>query len=416
MESTPLFTNDATVLGLLAVILAAVFITHASPHPFWKKFYSYVPALLLCYFIPSLFSTMGVISGDVSQLYFVSSRYLLPACLVLLCLSIDIKGIIGLGPKALIMFFTGTFGIVIGGPLALLIVGSISPETVGGEGADAVWRGMTTVAGSWIGGGANQTAMKEIFNVGDSIFSAMIAVDVLVASVWLAVLLYMAGESDIVDRKFKADNSAIKTLQKKVADYQLSIAKIPNITDIMKILGLGFGVTAIAHIGADNIAPFLAENAPYLDKFSLTSKFFWLIVLATLFGFGLSFTKSRELEGVGASRIGTAFLYILIASIGMKMDLMAIFRNPGLFVVGAVWIAIHASLLLIMARLIKAPVFFMAVGSQANVGGAASAPVVASAFHPSLAPVGVLLAVFGYGIGTFAAWACGLILQAIAGG
>jgi uncharacterized membrane protein len=314
------------------------------------------------------------------------------------------------------MFFTGTFGIMIGGPIALLIVGAISPETVGGDGPDAVWRGMTTVAGSWIGGGANQTAMKEIFNVGDQVFSAMIAVDVIVANIWMAVLLYMAGESDIFDKKFKADNSAIKTLQENVAEYQASIAKIPNLTDMMKILGLGFGVTAFAHIVADNLAPWLSANAAYLEKFSLTSKFFWLIVLATLIGFSLSFTKSRQLEGVGASRVGSAFLYILVASIGMKMDLTAIFKNPGFFMLGAIWISIHAGLLLLVARIIKAPVFFMAVGSQANVGGAASAPVVASAFHPSLAPVGVLLAVFGYGIGTFAAWGCGLIMQAIAAG
>ena len=408
---SPLFTNDGIVIGLLCGILALVFMTAHSAKPGFKKFYKYVPALLLCYFLPSILGTLNIISGDVSNLYFVSSRYLLPACLVMLCLSIDLKGILRLGPKALIMFFTGTFGIVIGGPLALIIVATISPGTIDGEGMDATWRGMTTVAGSWIGGGANQTAMKEIFSVGDRVFSAMIAVDVIIANLWMAVILYMAGESDIIDEKLKADNSAIKSLQNKMARYQADIAKIPVLADTMKIVGIGFLVTGAAHFGADLIAPWIQENAPGLEKLSLTSKFFWLIVIVTVAGIGLSFTKARQLEGVGASRVGSAFLYVLIASIGMKMDLMAIFRMPGLFLIGAIWISIHAILLIVVAKLIRAPIFFLAVGSQANVGGAASAPVVASAFHPTLAPVGVLLAVLGYAVGTFAAWGCGLLMQ-----
>jgi len=415
MHEAPLITNDAVVLGILCVLLGAVFITSHSENPFWKKFYKYVPALLLCYFLPSVLSTFGIFSGEESKLYFVSSRYLLPACLVLLCLSIDLKGILRLGPKALIMFFTGTLGIMIGGPIALLIVGAISPETVGGAGPEAVWRGMTTVAGSWIGGGANQTAMKEIFEVGDNIFSSMIAVDVIVANIWMAIILFMAGESDAIDARIGADNSAIKELQKKMESYQAQNSKIPTLTDLITLLAVGFGVTALAHLGADSIAPWINENAPELKRLSLTSKFFWLIVIATFGGLFLSFTKANKLEGVGASRVGSAFLYILVASIGMKMNLRAIFENPGLFGIGAIWIAIHATLLIVVAKLIKAPVFFLAVGSQANVGGAASAPVVASAFHPTLAPVGVLLAVFGYFLGTFAAWICGLVLQSIAG-
>ena len=412
-----MISNDAVVLGILMVLLALVFHTSHLDHPGWKKFYRYVPSLLLCYFLPSLFSTAGIISPDHSSLYHVSSRYLLPTCLVLLCLSIDIPGIRRLGPKALIMFLTGTIGIVLGGPLAYWLMSLISPDVVGGQGADAVWRGMTTVAGSWIGGSANQTAMKEVFDVGDGIFSAMITVDIIVASIWMAFLLYAAGESDIFDQKLKADNSAIKELQTKIAGYQASIAKIPALTDLMKIAGIGFAITAVAHFIADIVGPLIGAHAPQFVSqwLGLKSKFFWLIVIATLGGFLLSFTRVRAYEGVGASRLGSGFLYVLVASIGMKMDLTAIFYQPGLFVVGMIWIAFHAVLLITVAKLIRAPVFFLAVGSQANVGGAASAPIVASAFHPSLAPVGVLLAVFGYFLGTFAAWACGLILKLLAG-
>ena len=410
---SPLFTNDAVVLGILLAILAFVFTTSKSDHPFWKKFYKFIPTLLLCYFIPSIFNSFGIISGEESNLYFVASRYLLPTSLVLLTISIDLPEIKKLGPKAIIMFLTATAGIILGGPLAILIVSAFAPDVVGGVGPDAVWRGLTTVAGSWIGGGANQAAMKEIFNVGDTLFSSMIAVDVIVANIWMAFLLYGAGINERIDAKFQADNSAITELKEKIEAYRAQILRIPDLTDTLKVMTVGFGVTAIAHLGADNIAPWISESAPWLAKFSLTSKFFWLIVLATTFALGLSFTKARELEGVGASRYGSLFLYILVATIGMKMNILAIFENPGLFIIGLIWIAFHAILLIVVAKLIRAPFFFLAVGSQANIGGAASAPIVASAFHPSLAPVGVLLAVLGYAIGTYAAWICGILMQGI---
>ena len=410
---TSLFTNDAIVFGILISILAFVFTTSKSENPFWKKFYKFIPTLLLCYFIPSIFNSLGIISGEDSNLYFVASRYLLPTSLVLLTISIDLPEIKKLGPKAIIMFLTATAGIILGGPLAILIVSTFAPDVVGGVGPDAVWRGLTTVAGSWIGGGANQAAMKEIFNVSDTLFSSMIAVDVIVANIWMAFLLYGAGINERIDAKFQADNSAITELKEKIEAYRAQILRIPDLTDTLKVMTVGFGVTAIAHLGADIIAPWISESAPWLAKFSLTSKFFWLIVLATTFALGLSFTKARELEGVGASRYGSLFLYILVATIGMKMNIMAIFENPGLFVVGLIWIAFHAILLIVVAKLIRAPFFFLAVGSQANIGGAASAPIVASAFHPSLAPVGVLLAVLGYAIGTYGAWICGMLMQAI---
>jgi uncharacterized membrane protein len=410
--TTPLLTNDAVVLGFLALILGFVFYTSSRTSGFWSKFYTYVPALLLCYFIPSVFNSLGVIDGEQSNLYFVASRYLLPTSLVLLTLSIDLKEIWKLRHKAGLMFLTGTVGIIIGGPLAILITSTFAPDVVGGQGPDEVWRGLSTIAGSWIGGGANQAAMFEVFKPSGDLFSATIAVDVIVANIWMAFLLYGAGMSKKVDSWFKADSSAVDQLRTKVENYQLSIAKIPSLTDIMIILAIGLGATAIGHFCADLIAPFIEEHYPQLAKFSLTSGFFWLIVVATTLGIVLSFTRVSNYEGAGASKIGSAMLYILVATIGMKMDVLAIFDNPGLFMVGIIWMLVHVVLLLLVGKLIKAPFFFVAVGSQANVGGAASAPIVAGAFHPSLAPVGVLLAVLGYALGTYGAYLCGLLMQA----
>lgn len=420
--------NNAVVFGLLVVTLAVIFFTASSSNRYLKGFYKYVPALLLCYFIPAIYNTLGIISEEQSKdLYFVASRYLLPASLVLLCLSIDLKGILNLGPKALIMFITATLGIVVGGPVALWLVSTWAPEVLGGNDPEAIWRGLSTVAGSWIGGGANQTAMKEIAECSDQLFSAMVVVDVVVANIWMAFLLFGAGISDKLDRKLKADNSSIVELKDKVENYQKGIARIPSFQDLFIIAAIGFGAVGLAHFGSDLIAPnldsyisaTLEENPNSFWRFvtSLGSGFFWLVVLATTFGIVLSFTKFRKYEGAGASKIGSVFLYVLVATIGMKMNIIQLVKEWEIFKyiisIGLIWMLIHVIILLIVAKLIRAPFFFVAVGSQANVGGAASAPIVASAFSPALAPVGVLLAVFGYALGTFAAILCMELMHGI---
>ncbi|HKK79172.1 MAG TPA: DUF819 family protein [Phaeodactylibacter sp.] len=460
----PFFTSDAIIFGLLILVLAFVFVTSASEKPGWRKFYTYVPPLLLCYFLPALlhwplnliaphwydvealreFLQSGIapnLADDAgwsaikkvleandmnkaaledfvvdSQLYYVASRYLLPASLVLLCLSIDFKGIINLGPKALIMFVAATIGIVIGGPIALLLITYVFPDLIVAS-PDDVWRGLSTVAGSWIGGGANQTAMKEIFDVDNDLFASMIVVDVVVANIWMGFLLYGASISDRLDLRLKADNSAITDLKQKVMDYQASVARIPNVKDMFVVLAVGFGGVSLAHWGSDVIVPWISQYKASLDAARLTSLmsgFFWLIVIATTLGLALSFSGLRKLEGVGASRWGSVFIYILVATIGMKMNLGEVLKNLGLFAVGIVWMLIHVTVLLLTAKIIRAPFFFVAVGSQANIGGAASAPIVASAFSPALAPVGVLMAVLGYALGTYGALICAFLMQGVA--
>lgn len=420
-----LITNDATVLGLLIATLALVF--HCSSLPRFKGFFKIIPSLLLCYFLPAAYNSLGIVDGEASNLYFVASRYLLPASLVLLCLSIDLKGIWNLGPKALIMFFTATIGIVIGGPIALWAVSFIEPNVLGGDSPEAFWRGLSTVAGSWIGGGANQAALKEISQTLDDQFSAMLIVDVFVANLWMPFLLIGAGMSAVLDRKLKADSSAVDALKEKVEKFQLGIARIPSFQDLMIIGGIAFGAVALAHVAADGLGPafkswfgsILNANPDSVVQFlsSLEQGFFWIVVAATAIGIGLSFTKLRSYEGAGASKIGSAFLYVLVATIGMKMDVVELYHNWDVYwsviLIGLLWMAIHIITLLTMAKIIKAPFFFVAVGSQANVGGAASAPIVASAFSPALAPVGVLLAVLGYAVGTVGAIVCMELMHAI---
>tara|TARA_B100001769_G_scaffold83457_1_gene63483 strand:- start:384 stop:1700 length:1317 start_codon:yes stop_codon:yes gene_type:complete len=435
LDTSPLLTNDSIVFGLLMIAIAFIFYSESKTSGFWFKFYKVVPGLFMAYMLPAVFTTLGWIAPDweritasgtlvaeSSQLYYVASRYLLPAALVLMTLSIDLKAVFNLGWKALIMFFTGTLGIVIGGPIAILLIATVSPETVGGIGPDAVWRGLSTLAGSWIGGGANQTAMLEIYGYNPKLYGGMVFVDIVVANIWMALLLIGIGKRKRINQWLKADTTAIEDLKQKVSAFTESVKKNPSLTDLMIMLGIAFGAVGFAHFSAGYLAPYFNS---FVETFSsetlkniftfLGSSFFWMISIATLIAIGLSFTKAKIYEGAGASKFGSVFIYILVATIGMKMDLKLIFDNTGLIAIGVVWMGIHALLLIMAAKLIKAPYFFLAVGSQANVGGAASAPIVAAAFHPSLATVGVLLAVFGYAIGTIAAIGCTILMTLAAG-
>ena len=405
--------NDAVIFGILILILGFVFYTSNSNNTFWKRFYTFFPVLLVCYFLPSLLNYFELIDSSNSQLYFVASRYLLPCSLVLLTLSIDLKEISKLGSKALIMFFSGTIGILLGGPISILFVNYFFPTIVDIDLTDLA-DGMTTIAGSWIGGGANQAAMMEVFQVDSKIFSKMVAVDIICANIWLAILLIGVNRNKYIDDNIlNADSSSIIEIKNRIEVYNLSISKIPDLKDVIYICSIGFGVTGFAHFFGNNFSSYIADNYPSLSSLSLTSSFFWLVIISTSIGVILSFTRVRELEGSGASRVGSLFIYILVLTIGLKMDINSIFNDPGLFLIGFIWLGFHVIILLITAKLIRAPFFFVAVGSQANVGGAASAPVVASAFHPSLAAVGVLLAVFGYAVGTYAAWLCGIIMKGL---
>ena len=408
MEKDVLITDDAVVLGLLVSCLGLIFYT--SQLKSLKTFYKIIPALLLCYLIPSLFSTAGIISPKVSGLWPVAKNYFLPASLILMTLSTDLKGVIKLGPKALIMFFTATIGIIIGGPIAILITSLFSPETVGGLEFDAIWRGMATLAGSWIGGGANQTAMLELYQFNPEKYGAMITVDIVVANIWMAFILLGAGKSDKIDKWLKADSSTIDDLKNKMENYSSTVERNTTFHDLMKISTIALGGVGIAHFSGSILSK-CNNYFPIFNDTVFTSHFFWVVVVSTTLGLGFSFTRLRSLEGVGASKIGSVFIYLLVAIIGMKMDITKAVEQPLLIVVGLIWMIFHVGLLFAVAKIIRAPFFFLAVGSKANVGGAASAPIVASAFHPSLAPVGVLLAVLGYALGTYGAILCATLME-----
>lgn len=410
--STALITNDIVVLGLIAATLGVVFWTSSRESGPWKKFYTYVPALLLCYFIPGIYNSVGLIDGGASKLYNpVASRVLLPAALVLLTLTIDLKGVLRLGPKLLAMYAAASLSVMLGAFAAFWLMGVFHPETVAGD----TWGGMAALAGSWIGGGANMVAMKEVFAVDETTFGQFVVVDVGVGYVWMAVLIFLAGRADAIDARSGADTRAIEELKLRLTSYQKQHERVASLSDLIIIVGIALGAVGLSHAIAGPVSAWFAANVSWAKTVSLHEPFVWVVVLSTFIGLGLSFTRVRSYDGAGASKIGTLFLYFLIACIGMQMDIMALADKPWLFALGIIWISVHIALLWLVGRLLRVPFFYFAMGSQSNIGGPASAPVVATVFHPALAPVGALLGALGYATGTVLAYVVGITLRAMAG-
>ncbi len=413
----PMITDPVGILAVLLAALALIF--WFGEQPVGRRIFGIVPKLVFCYFVPTALTTFGILPSE-SVLYVWIKAYMLPASLLLLILALDVPGIIRLGPKAGIMLLAGTTGVVAGAPLALLCFQSfLPPET---------WQGMTALCGSWIGGGANMVALGEIAGCSADMFGKMIIVDVFIANIWMGVLLYASGRQKRIDEWTGANTEALEDLQRRVAAFQEKTQRIPTLTDLIIIVALGFVGAYLAYLSGG----WVAEQVQVVDSRATASaraedptaaevyKPFlsgttWKFILITTVGVILSFTRARTLEGAGASKVGSVMLYLLVASIGAHADFRTILEAPLLIAVGAVWMTVHIVVLLSIGWLIKAPIFFVAVGSQANIGGAASAPVVASAFHPTLAPVGVLLAVAGYVLGTYAGLLCMFLLKLVAG-
>ncbi len=385
-----MITETTQLFALLAGVLGLVF--WLSTLPALSKFFKIMPPVIWAYFVPMILTTAGIIPAQ-SEVYSWMSRYLLPFSLFLLMITVDLRAILKLGRMAIIMMLVGTAGIVIGGPIAFAMFSSFLP-------ADA-WQGLATLSGSWIGGTANLVAMQASVGASSEVVGTIIVVDTVVGYGWMGILIFLSAFQDKFDRWVNADSSAIDRVNKHLVDAEQS-QRPATLNDLTYILGLGFVVTVVA-VAAGGYLPSLGDP-------TVISATTWGILLVVTVGLLLSFSPLKKLESAGASKIGFLALYLLLTSIGAQADLAAILEAPMYLVTGIVWISIHVGLLLIAAKIIRAPLFFVATGSMANVGGAASAPIVASVYHPSMAPVGLLMGISGYILGIYAALGCAWML------
>jgi uncharacterized membrane protein len=397
-----MLTNSMEVLAACVLICALVMWT--TRQPWAQKFYSVVPYIVLIYYIPTLASTMGILPSQ-SPAYDWMRDYLLPFSLMILMVTTDIPSVLRIGPKAVAIMLFGTLGIVIGGPVSyLLFQGFLEPES---------WKGLAALSGSWIGGAGNFAAIKEAVGAPDSVIGPIIIVDTAVGYSWTGVLLLLVPYRKYFDRWNETDSTIFKELNLRIADHQKKAIRPIEVWDVTGILAVGFAGTLFCQRGGEWLFgltnPYLTQNAPDLSE--VFSAFTWTIILITTLGIALSFTRLREIENAGASKIGYGALFLFLVSIGAKADLAGLLQAPVLLFVGIVWILIHAGFLLLGARLLRAPLFLIAVGSQANIGGVATAPIVAAAYYESLAPVGLLMGILGYLIGNYAGLLCAFLLR-----
>ncbi len=394
-SATALIQQPMAVFGYLGGVLAVIF--WASGVPRLRKLFAFTPPVIYAYFVPTISTTVGI-TPAASPTYEWMIRYLLPVALLLLMVSVDLKSIARLGGMALIMVVTGTVGIVIGGPVAYLVFGGFLPPEA--------WTGFAALSGSWIGGTANMVAIAESVGTPDSILGPIIVVDTVVGYGWMGVLLFFSAWQARFDRRIRARTAAIEEANRHLAALEAERRPL-EIRSAAMIAGLGFA-GAIAAVA-------LGDALPPLGDPTIISHTTWAVLIVVTGGLLLSFTPISRLEEDGASKAGYLALYLLLTAIGAQADLKAVLAAPLFLAAGALWIAIHASLLVIVARLIRAPLFFVATGSMANIGGAASAPVVAGVYHPAMAPVGLLMAVAGYVLGIYAALGCAWLLSVVAG-
>lgn len=387
-----ILTDPTHIFGYLIGVLALVFwLSTLKP---LKSLFEFIPPVLWAYFVPMLSTTVGITPLE-SETYSWIKSVMLPFSLFLLMISVDMPAILRLGWRAMVMMLAGTAGIVIGGPIAYLLFGSfLEPEA---------WKEFAALSGSWIGGTANMTAIAE--SVGTENLGSVIVVDTIVGYGWMAVLLFLSAYQKLFDNKYKADTTILEDLDAKLSEMEDKRKPI-NTHAAAIIIGLGF-VAAVASMYIGGLLPNVGDP-------TIISQATWAVLIVVTVGLALSFTPIRNLEQAGASKIGYVALYLLLTAIGAQGDLKQVLEAPIFLLAGAVWISIHIIVLFAVGRIIRAPLFFIATGSMANVGGAASAPIVAGVYSPAMAPVGLLMAVAGYALGIYAGLACAWMLGQLA--
>ena len=390
-----MISDPTTVFIYLAGLLGTIFWLTGMPR--LQPLFRVTPAVIYAYFLPALSTSLGI-TPQSSVAYDWMVRYLLPVSLLLLMVTVDLRAVVRLGGKALVMMLAGSLGIIIGGPVALALLGNFLP-------ADT-WMGLAALAGSWIGGAPNMVAIKESVGTPDSLMGPIIVVDTVVAYGWMGVLLFLSSFQGKIDAWLRADTRDIDALDGRLTEVD-GERRPMEVRDMAIILGLGFGAAAACI--------WVGDRLPLLGDPTIVSHTTWTVVLVTSLGLALSLTPVRRLERVGASRTGYLALYLMLTAIGAQADLKMVIEAPLYLLVGVIWLGIHIAVLFTVARLIRAPLFFVATGSMANVGGVISAPVVASVYRRSLAPVGVLMGVSGYLIGIYGALLCAWLLSLVAG-
>ena len=388
-------------MGIIMVLLVIEgAILYAAGHRRAKKLFKYVPAMFWIYFLPMLVNTIGLIPPRENlavDVHGAITTYCLPACLVLLLISVDLRAIYRLGAVAIAVMLAGSLGTLIGGPVVMLIFGRWLPPEI--------WSGIGALSASWMGGSSNMIAVAESVGTPSKIYGTMIVVDTIIPYAWMGLLIFLSAHQVRFDRWNRARSDILDDLKRRAAGGAGDGSEPITLRHFVMI----FAIAAAGTYGAIQLAGLL----PIVPQ--VVSRSAWAIILATALGLAGSFTPVRRLERFGASTVGYGLLYFVLASIGARTSLTSLAAAPLMIVVGVVWVLIHGAFILAAGRVFRAPMALLAAASQANMGGTASAPVVAEIYHAGLAPVGLLLAVLGSIVGTYLGICCAHICRFLSG-
>ncbi len=358
----------------------------------WTLF-EYVPPLIFIYILPAFFSNLGLVSGE-APLYGWMGDFLLPFFLVLLLLKVDVRETVRVMGRGVFVMLVGTAGVVVGAPLALLAVkGWLEPDA---------WMGFGTLAGSWIGGTGNMAAVAEGLDTSGTQFGLAVIADNLVYLVWLPILLQSKKLAPWFHRFTRVTEERLRQVTSGAAGLGADEGP-PAMRHFVYLIALGFGAVYVA----DLLAGGLPELPPVLTEST------YRILLVTTLGLGLSFTRAGEIPG--SHELAMALVYLFVARMGAGASVEGLAGQAVPFVAGAyLWIAIHGAFILLAARLFRIDVHTAAIASAANIGGAASAPIVAAYHDDRLVPVSILMALVGYAVGTYAAFFAAYLCSVVA--
>lgn len=380
---------------LIAIAAILVYLDKARGLPVFR----YVPGFVFLYLIAALFNTVGVF-GESDSIDAVGGGVkdaLLPAMIMLLLFQCDVRKIIKLGPKLLLTYAATAVSIMLGFVITFAVLkGVLEAEA---------WKGLAALAASWTGGSANMAAVQGILNPPENIFGHVLIVDTIVYSVWLLVMFSSVGISDKFNAWTKADTSALSS---RAASTGEGSEKSSADEEKMDLVAL-FRVLAIGLFGSA-LATVIGGKLPEIGV--VVNSTTWTILIVSIVGLIIGSTKYGKMAG--ASDVAYIMLYIIIGVIAAGSDFTSLVEAPIYLLAGLMVVTIHFVLMIIYAKLTKTELFSLAVASTANIGGVASAPVVAGAFNRELVPVGVLFALIGAFAGTFFGLAAGQVMSLFA--
>lgn len=389
-----MLTSPLAILTFLAALVAIVF--QCARIPALEPIFRRLPAVFWVYALPMVATSLHLLPAE-SPLYGALSRHLLPASLALILLSSDLRAIARLGPRALAAMAASACGVAAGAVLAFVIFGRAL-----GEGA---WKVFAALTGTWIGGSANLIAVANALAIPADAQGIAILVDTVVAYSWMALLIALSARQAKLDRVLRADRSELTAIGARIAGRIDQDRRPTTVADATLLVGIALTVSVAA----------MATGRALPPVGDVLTPFAWGIIILTTAALLLSLTPLARYDGAGASSLGYAGFYLLLASVGAQADMRSIVAQPLWIVAGVLVLTVHGLVLLTALRLLRAPSFFFGAASQASVGGYSSAPVVAEIYQPGLAPVGLLLAVVGNVLGTYVGLAVGQLLSSLAG-